>query len=124
MGRVLGLNLNGACSGAGLFAGHGWPWRRNRQRCFRHLSRVNTCSGLYRQQACRHWPHAFNGYDFAAGQVRVNALCPGTVDTPMRAWLHHSIPIRIVLYACANMHPLGRIARPEEIGEVVAFSHT
>jgi NAD(P)-dependent dehydrogenase (short-subunit alcohol dehydrogenase family) len=54
--------------------------------------------------------------------VRVNAVCPGTVDTPMLHWAASLDPNpQSVLDACANMHPLGRIARPEEIGEVVAF---
>lgn len=60
--------------------------------------------------------------DFARVNVRVNAVCPGTVDTPM---LHRAASLdpnpQSVLEACAQMHPLGRIARPEEIGEVVVF---
>jgi NAD(P)-dependent dehydrogenase (short-subunit alcohol dehydrogenase family) len=60
--------------------------------------------------------------DFAAENVRVNAVCPGTVDTPMLRWSASLDPDpHSVLDACENMHPLGRIARPEEIAEVIAF---
>jgi NAD(P)-dependent dehydrogenase (short-subunit alcohol dehydrogenase family) len=60
--------------------------------------------------------------DFAADGIRVNAVCPGTVDTPMLA---HSAALdpdpESVYRACREMHPLGRIAKPEEIAEVICF---
>lgn len=60
--------------------------------------------------------------DFAKDGIRVNAVCPGTVDTPMLAWAASLDPNpRSVYDACNAMHPLGRIAQPREIGEVVAF---
>jgi NAD(P)-dependent dehydrogenase (short-subunit alcohol dehydrogenase family) len=60
--------------------------------------------------------------DFASSKVRVNAVCPGTVDTPMLRWAISLDPDpQSVLEACERMHPLGHIARPEEVGEVVAF---
>jgi len=60
--------------------------------------------------------------DFAGANVRVNAVCPGTVDTPMLRWSASLDPDpKSVIEACESMHPLGRIARPEEIAEVIAF---
>ncbi|MCL5005832.1 MAG: SDR family oxidoreductase [Acidobacteria bacterium] len=60
--------------------------------------------------------------DLASRGVRVNCVCPGTVDTPM---IRHTIsldPDPPKLEDILNkMHPLGRIGKPEEIGEVVAF---
>jgi NAD(P)-dependent dehydrogenase (short-subunit alcohol dehydrogenase family) len=60
--------------------------------------------------------------DFAARAIRVNCVCPGTVDTPMvRATIakdNNPDRLRRILN---NMHPLGRIADPREIGEVIAF---
>lgn len=60
--------------------------------------------------------------DFASRRIRVNCVCPGTVDTPMvRATIasdHHPDRLRNALDA---MHPLGRIAAPAEVGEVIAF---
>ncbi|GIF99056.1 SDR family NAD(P)-dependent oxidoreductase [Catellatospora citrea] len=48
--------------------------------------------------------------------IRVNAVCPGLVDTPMIAEL--SADQRASL---SEAHPLGRIARPEEIADAVVW---
>lgn len=56
--------------------------------------------------------------DLAADNIRVNAICPGLVETPLTAgfkvvpemWREYEESI-----------PLGRAAQPEEIGEVIAF---
>lgn len=60
--------------------------------------------------------------DFAKENIRCNAVCPGTVDTPMLKWAASLDPNPNSVYdACNAMHPLGRIAEPREIAEVVAF---
>ena len=60
--------------------------------------------------------------DFAKQNVRVNAVCPGTVDTPMLQWAASlDRNPRSVYDACNAMHPLGRIAQPREIAEVAVF---
>lgn len=60
--------------------------------------------------------------DFARDNIRANAVCPGTVDTPMLEWAASLDPNPQSVYdACQAMHPLGRIAQPREIAEVVAF---
>jgi NAD(P)-dependent dehydrogenase (short-subunit alcohol dehydrogenase family) len=60
--------------------------------------------------------------DLASRGIRVNCVCPGTVDTPM---IRHSINMdenpQKLEETLNKMHPIGRIAQPEEIGEVVAF---
>jgi len=60
--------------------------------------------------------------DFAKENIRANVVCPGTVDTPMLEWAASLDPDPESVYeACRRMHPLGRIAEPREIGEVIAF---
>jgi NAD(P)-dependent dehydrogenase (short-subunit alcohol dehydrogenase family) len=60
--------------------------------------------------------------DFAKQNIRANAVCPGTVDTPMLRWAASLDPDPQSVYdACNQMHPLGRIAKAREIAEVVAF---
>ena len=60
--------------------------------------------------------------DFAKDNIRANCVCPGTVDTPMLKWAASLDPNPQSVYdACNAMHPLGRIANPREIAEVVAF---
>ena len=57
--------------------------------------------------------------DLARKNIRVNSVHPGPVDTPMSqpgGW--GDFDMRPVL---AKGNPLGRVAAPEEVGEVVAF---
>jgi NAD(P)-dependent dehydrogenase (short-subunit alcohol dehydrogenase family) len=60
--------------------------------------------------------------DFARYGVRVNAVAPGSVDTPMLRWAVglDSNPEALMKVVHA-MHPLGRIAEPREVAEAVAF---
>ncbi|MHA6764477.1 3-oxoacyl-ACP reductase [Streptacidiphilus sp. PAMC 29251] len=59
------------------------------------------------------------GVQFAREGIRVNALCPGPVDTPLLRELFAKDPERA---ARRLVHiPLGRFARPDEIAAAVAF---
>ena len=55
--------------------------------------------------------------DYAAKGIRCNAVCPGTIDTPM-AMATRSPEILELMKA---KHPLGRIGRPEEVAWVACF---
>lgn len=60
--------------------------------------------------------------DYARDGIRVNCVAPGTVDTPMLEYAALLDPDPKSVYeTCKNMHPLGRIASPEEVAEVVLF---
>lgn len=59
------------------------------------------------------------GVQFARQGIRVNALCPGPVNTPLLAELFAKDPERA---ARRLVHiPLGRFAQPEELAAAVAF---
>jgi NAD(P)-dependent dehydrogenase (short-subunit alcohol dehydrogenase family) len=59
------------------------------------------------------------GVQFAREGIRVNALCPGPVNTPLLRELYASDPERA---ARRLVHiPLGRFAEPDEIAAAVAF---
>ncbi|RGE21150.1 3-oxoacyl-ACP reductase [Leucobacter sp. wl10] len=59
------------------------------------------------------------GVQFARQGIRVNALCPGPVDTPLLRELFAKDPERA---ARRLVHiPVGRFARPEELAASVAF---
>ena len=60
--------------------------------------------------------------DLAPEGVRVNAVCPAGVMTPLvQEWADTQPDPAAALRESDRMHPLGRIARIEEIGEVCAF---
>ena len=57
-----------------------------------------------------------------APKIRCVAVCPGSVDTPMLRWSINQAPDPRALEDVLNaMHPLDRIARPEEVAELIAF---
>jgi NAD(P)-dependent dehydrogenase (short-subunit alcohol dehydrogenase family) len=59
------------------------------------------------------------GVQYARSGIRVNALCPGPVNTPLLAELFAKDPQRA---ARRLVHvPIGRFAEPEEIAAAVAF---
>ncbi len=59
------------------------------------------------------------GVQFAREGIRVNALCPGPVDTPLLRTLFAADPERAQRRL---VHvPMGRFAQPEEIAAAVAF---
>lgn len=122
--EVMGINLKGAWNAA--------------RACIPHIQKqggsiVNVASvqSLASQQNVLAYTASKHGLigltrsmamDFARDGIRVNAICPGTVDTPMLRWAASLDPNPQSVYAACNaMHPLGRIAQSREIGEVVAF---
>ena len=54
--------------------------------------------------------------DLIRHNIRVNAICPGGVDTPMVQAA--GAP---VMAAMAKLHPIGRLATPEEIAQAALF---
>jgi NAD(P)-dependent dehydrogenase (short-subunit alcohol dehydrogenase family) len=57
--------------------------------------------------------------EFARSGVRVNAICPGAVDTPMMERIYTQVPRMRVATPAA--HPLARMAHPDEIGAAAVW---
>jgi NAD(P)-dependent dehydrogenase (short-subunit alcohol dehydrogenase family) len=63
--------------------------------------------------------------DHAEENIRVNAVCPGSVDTPMLRWAADLFKgeksAEETVEDFGKMHPLGRVAKAEEVAEVIVF---
>lgn len=54
--------------------------------------------------------------DYASKGIRVNAVCPGYIDTPLLSAADARQKENL-----AKLHPIGRLGRPEEVANVVLF---
>jgi NAD(P)-dependent dehydrogenase (short-subunit alcohol dehydrogenase family) len=57
--------------------------------------------------------------EYAKAGIRVNAVCPGVIDTPMVDRL--SIELPTLRDALVAMKPMGRLGRPEEVAEAIVW---
>jgi NAD(P)-dependent dehydrogenase (short-subunit alcohol dehydrogenase family) len=57
--------------------------------------------------------------DLAPHGIRVNAVCPGVIDTPIFGPFHGNP--QVMEKIMAPLHPIGRVGQPEEIARAVAF---
>ena len=57
--------------------------------------------------------------DLAPLKIRVNAVCPGVIDTPIFGAIHGNQEVMEKILGPA--HPIGRVGQPDEIARAVAF---
>ncbi len=60
--------------------------------------------------------------DHGRDRIRVNAICPGYIDTPLlRHWIDHQPHPEGIMGEVLKAHPLGRIGTPRDIAEAAFF---
>jgi NAD(P)-dependent dehydrogenase (short-subunit alcohol dehydrogenase family) len=122
--RQMAVNLRGAF----LMSRYAVPAMRERGGVILHISSVHAylswpgsaaydvtkagLIGLTRAMAIDHGPEG----------IRVNAICPGYIDTPlMEKWLQ-SVPDRAAtMRQVLSVHPVGRIGNPRDVAEAALF---
>lgn len=57
--------------------------------------------------------------DLAQRRIRVNAVCPGVIETDMITRVTHGTAEAVAAFR--DMEPVGRLGEPEEVGELVAW---
>ena len=59
--------------------------------------------------------------DYAAQGIRVNAVLPGMVNTPIVRRISQNPDFQPILARLRDRHPMGRFGEPEEIGEMAMW---
>lgn len=61
--------------------------------------------------------------DYALKNIRVNCVCPGEIETPMfyQEARSRNMPIDKYRDVLCEVHPIGRLGRPEEVASAVLF---
>jgi len=117
--RTIDVNLNGVFYGLHVQLAHMVPRGSG--------AIVNTASilGLRGQEKSAAYVASKHGVigltraaalEVAKDGVRVNAVCPGYIDTPMLATAPANVREQL-----GSLHPIGRLGTPQEVAEVVAF---
>ncbi len=112
-----------------------WPGRNRSATTQNAATAANPISpppGLVGVPSCTGYvatKHAVSGLtkatalEYARQGIRVNAVCPGAVDTPLldRFFEGMTDDVQALSDAYAENHPVGRIGQSSEIGEAVAW---
>lgn len=122
--RQIAVNLRGAF----LMSRYSIPAMRERGSSIVHISSVHAfvswagsaaydatkagLLGLTRAMAIDHGPEG----------IRVNAICPGYIDTPlMRKWLDSVSDREATMSQVLGVHPVGRIGTPRDVAQAALF---
>ncbi len=59
--------------------------------------------------------------ELASTGIRVNAVAPAVVETPIYEGFIHPAEVHSALQGFDSFHPIGRIGQPEDVAEVICF---
>ena len=119
--RVMDLNLNSAFYGLRAALG---PMQTQNAGSIVLVSSAAAQTGLPSHEAIAAAKAGINGLvrsaaaTYAPRNIRINAVAPGLVDTPLAAPLLSSDQARAM---SEKMHPIGRIGRPANVASLIAW---
>lgn len=122
--RVLNVNLKGAF----LFSKYVIPHMRGRGGAIVNISSVHAIvsnEGYAAYDASKAGMLAMTrtlALDHGRDGIRVNAICPGYINTPMtEEWFKEQPDPEATLKQVLAFHPLGRIGTPRDVAEAALF---
>jgi NAD(P)-dependent dehydrogenase (short-subunit alcohol dehydrogenase family) len=122
--RLMGINLKGCF----LIAKYAVPQMIDRGGAIVIVGSVQSMTAISNSIAYVASKHGLLGLtramslDYAQRGIRVNCVCPGAIDTPMLRWAAGlSNDPEQVIETCNRMHPVGRIGKPEEVADAIAY---
>ena len=122
--RVLNVNLKGAF----LFSKYVIPHMRGHGGAIVNISSVHALvsnEGYAAYDASKAGMLAMTrtlALDHGRDGIRVNAICPGYINTPMtEEWFKEQPDPEATLKQVLAFHPLGRIGTPRDVAEAVLF---
>jgi NAD(P)-dependent dehydrogenase (short-subunit alcohol dehydrogenase family) len=122
--RTLAVNLKGAF----LFSKHVIPHMRGRGGAIVNISSVHafvSYEGYAAYDAAKAGLIALTrtlALDHGRDGIRVNAVCPGYISTPMTdEWFQSQPDPEATLKQVLSFHPLGRIGTPRDIADAALF---
>ena len=122
--RVLGVNLKGYF----LFAKHAIPAMRGRGGAIVNISSVHAFVSYVGDAVYDTSKAGIIGLtralalEYGHEKIRVNAICPGYINTPMTdEWLAIQPDAEAALKQLLSFHPLGRIGTPHDVAEAALF---
>ncbi len=59
--------------------------------------------------------------ELASARIRVNAVSPAVVETPIYEGFMEKEQVHSILQGFNSFHPIGRVGRPEDVAEVICF---
>ncbi len=71
------------------------------------------------KRALAYWMRR-NAFDYGRRGIRMNAVAPGPIDTPMTAALN-ATPFKKAVDALLSMTPVERMGKPEEVANTIRF---
>lgn len=123
--RVLNVNLSGVWRGMKYAIPH---MIKNGKGSIINTSSVQSLVGFHGWAGYAASKGAINSLtqqaaiDYAPQQIRINAIAPGTIMTPMNEKIFKEVADPVALIKSWNdAHPIGRFGQPEEVANLILF---
>lgn len=117
--KVLGINLDGVFFGAKhavkAMKESGGGSIINTASILGHVGQAQTGPYSASKGAVVNFTRTL-GIEYAQDNIRVNAVCPGYIETPLLDQLEDEMRQQLI-----NLHPIGRLGRSEEVAKAVLF---